>query len=241
MVKHNNETLGLRKESFRKNIISKRLSKKRLKIHQKINIIKKRFRTKRDLLFTDLDNKDNDDIISHEPVKNISKFDLFIFNEGNLKLGTSASNLVQWMSMSTSEEIPKNPFTNLPLIKVHRDECFKIAKNFLYKNKLSSPDSVDNKILEKKMQFFLYNEILRSNPQLMIILDTIEMDCYLAELHQFITFEEGQCYCYKCLQYFNEFAPSHQSREDINYVKYLGYILQSINLKIDDIKNKIEK
>ena len=153
--------LGLNKNNFILNVKSKRISKKRLKVHKSINVIKKKFKLWRYKHFFYLKNKDDIDLITHEPIKNIPLKDLLILNVNNMFYGISAYNLFKWISMFSWDTIPLNPFTNKSLNMYERHMCYCIAYNF---SKINNKLNYENLELFKKFNF---NEFYRINPYLL--------------------------------------------------------------------------
>ena len=242
MVKFDNKTLALRKDNFRVKIRSKRLSQRRLNIQRSLNSFKRNFKKKRLSMFEPLFNKDSNDIISMEPVKNISKYDLFVFDNGSLRTGTSASNMMKWLARSGGEEIPKNPFTNLPMKKENRHKCYRVAKRFLNKNKKTFPDSGDYQELENVLDTFEGYEYMRSNPHVNIMLRMAEIDRLLLEVRELAGNNNNVvCMCYRCLQLFDQFPPFNMPIPTALRLRDIGYRLEFLYDKIDDIESKISQ
>lgn len=239
MVKFIARTLGLNEDNFSIFTNSVRISKRRLKIQWKINSIKKKFRTRKQKYILNLENKNENDIITLEPINKISRFDLLILNINNKLFGISSSNLLKWMETYEWDEIPKNPFTNLPLLKVERKQCLKIAKNFLYHNLHLEHLNEENKRLKKLILNFSQKENYRRNPKLKIDLLSSILFSLQIESSILVGLSNIEDISYFDLQNFDEWCDPNTERNTILQVKGIGYMIQTINLKIEEIEEKI--
>ena len=171
MVKSNIDMLSLRKKNFKISVKSQRISKKRNTVHNRINIIKKNFLAKREEIYDKLENKDDVDIITRDPVKSIPQKDLYIYEYNNKKYGISSINLLRWMSKYDYDEIPVNPLNNIEMSELDRRECYKIAKKyyisnpFYYVNNLLTKENIEErKKLYKIIKRYSETEYYRLNP-----------------------------------------------------------------------------
>ena len=127
MVKY----LGITSNDFKLTTKSKRILKKRLKIHKSINTIKKKFKLYLTNRYKKLKNNLNDEIFTSEKVYMIPKSDLFIFTLSNGdKMGCRSSNLLKWINNYSFDIIPKNIFTNELMILSDIKKCIINAKNY---------------------------------------------------------------------------------------------------------------
>lgn len=128
MVKY----LGIRKSEFKINIKSKRILKERLKIHNSINIIKKKFKVFLKKRYNYLENNLDDEIFTTEKIYMIPKNDLFTFKLKNGKImGCRSSNLIKWIINYKYDMIPINIFTNELMTNSEVNRCIENCKNYL--------------------------------------------------------------------------------------------------------------
>ena len=153
-----NTTLGLNKDNFSVKIKSSRISKRRNIIHSKINIIKNKFKKKKVELFNIYHNKDDNDIITQYPVKDIPMKDILSININNKLYCTSASNLIKWMITYDVLDLPQHPLTRELIKKDIRKECYNIANNF---SKLNNHNDIE---LVKALVIFYNQEFYRKFP-----------------------------------------------------------------------------
>lgn len=191
MIKY--ECLGIRSINFKTKVKSKRLSKIRNKIHQRINCFKKKILKKRNKFYKILDN--DIDIITQEDIINIPKSDLLLLHVNNNNImGISASNLLKWMIQFDFDKIPKNPYTNKKLSKLERTMCYIHAQkyydtikkcNSYLINKLSEEEL---KELDDNLLKYLKIEYYRKYPEKMLC----NYDNIINELFIFLirTFED---------------------------------------------------
>ena len=241
MVKFFARTLGLNEDNFSINTTSVRISKRRLRIQWKINTIKKKFRIRKQKYIQNLENKDENDIITLEPVSKISRFDLLILNINNKLFGISSSNLLKWMETYEWDEIPKNPFTNLPLLKFERKQCLRIAKNFLFHNIHFAHLIEENESLQESILNFSEKETYRRNPRLKIDTYSSMLFSLKIELSFLLGIEiiNQEDISHSDLQNFDEWCHANTERDTILKVKGIGYMIQTIYLQIEEIEQKI--
>lgn len=241
MVKANCLSLGLNQQNFNNKLRSRRISSIRLKYQWRFNKLKRNFKKKRYNLIKNLTNKDSDDIITLEPIKNISKFDLFVLKANNLSFGVSASNLVKWMSTFNGDEIPKNPFTNLPLTKEERNECYKVAYDYFLRNSKIDSKSDENLRLLAKLTSFKSTDFFRRYPDVTILFYTTMVDQLERILCDIFDMQPGTSFCITCLKIFDQIVQEDVPEYLIERIKNIGYRLEQLYNKIDEIKLKIEQ
>ena len=242
MVKYNNKSLGLGKDNFCERVSSKRLSSKRLKIQSRINTLKYHFLKSHKRYYKGISNEN--DIITMDSVEDIPKDDLYVFKIRNLNMGTSACNLLKWLLRSSDDQIPKNPYTNKAMPKNERKNCLEIAERFLEKNKkcLGVSHYFKNKELEQEIRDFKRIEYLRTNPEINIKLYLQEINSLMLEVKYLRgDVKRDSYYCYCCLQSYEQIADNNTPQDVINRIKNIGYTLESIYYKIDEIRTKIRE
>jgi hypothetical protein len=232
-----NTTLGLNKNNFILKVRSRRISKRRNVIHNKINILKKSFKLKRQKIFDQFDNKDDNDMITMSPVKNISRFDLIRLNTGNKNNCTSASNLLKWMSTFKIATLPTHPITNEIIKKDKRKECYNIALNYYKYNIKYDEDLLISLTAFRKQEFFrkfpdilckFYKEYLRKlKTHVFSILNKTNKT----------NKTNNSCYCISCLQ--NPDVYENMSVNDKAILQSIGYKAEKYCEKINDLKEKI--
>ena len=149
-----NTTLGLNKDNFSIKIKSSRISKRRNIIHSKINIIKNKFKKKRVELFNIYHNKDDNDVITQYPVKDIPIKDILSININNKLYCTSASNLIKWMVTYDVLDLPQHPLTREFIKKDIRTECYNIANNFSKLNNNNDLELVNSLCIFYNQEFY---------------------------------------------------------------------------------------
>ncbi len=236
MVKINPRNLGINRINFKMKSRSKRISKIRLDIQFKINIIKYRFKKKRQQIFNNFSNNDSIDIISGTP---ISKFDLFNLSINHVNYAFSSSNLIKWMSTFYGDQIPSNPLTNLPIKIDDRKKCYKIALDFLIKNRKCNLNHNENEELSIKLEIFRQYEIFRCNPSLNVLVYQSIITQYENELYNLFECPVGFPFCIICLQNYDHWASEDTPPEIVRRIKKIGYSIESLNNKIIEIEDKI--
>ena len=229
--------LGLNKDNFIKNVISKRISKRRNKIHRTINTLKRKFKERRSKYFSYLTNKDDVDIITLEPIKNISIHDLFIFKKNNLYFGTSASNMLKWIYRFDFETIPTNPYTNLRFDKMERYYCYSVALNYYNKNKNICVDSK----LKVRLDSFKFNEKFRCYPNRIIDHYNMLINNYLGDVKYMCgEYDSYIVVCSNCMINYDLYANHNMPDDYIEEIKDIGYRIRSLEYKINEIYSKID-
>lgn len=241
MVKFIARTLGLNKDNFSICTNSIRISKRRLNIQWNINSLKKRFRSRKDKYIQNLENKDENDIITLFPISQISRFDLFTLVVNNKLMGISSSNLLKWMETFEWDEIPKNPFTNLPIFKLERKQCLTTAKKFLIHNLHLNHLDEENKKLKKSILNFSQKETYRRNPRLKIDIYSSMLFSLRIESSMLLglSISNHEDISYVDLQNFDEWCHPNTESDTILHIKGIGYMMQTVYLHIEEIEDKI--
>ena len=239
MINFISRTLGLNQDNFSINIYSSRISKRRLSIQWKINKLKRNFRVKKKEYFKNLDNKDEVDLITREPVNQISTHNLLVLSINNKQLGISASNLLRWLDTYEWDEIPKNPFTNTPLRKFERDECLSISKKFWLSNLNLKHLENENISLKNTIKSFKQKETYRQNPKLQINIFLSIIFSLKFELSTLLEVSYIENILYFELQNFDEWCHPDTEQDIILRVKSIGYMLEALEFQIQEIEDKI--
>lgn len=237
MVKINSRNLGINRINFKIKIKSKRISKIRLDIQFKINVIKYRFKKKKQQIFNNFSNNDSIDIIGGT---SISQFDLFNLNINHINYAFSSSNLIKWMSTFPGDTIPTNPITNLPIKIEDRNKCYLKAIEFFNKNKNCNLNDSENQKLSISLKIFKRYEIFRTNPHLNILMYQSLISHFEKELYDYFDCPPDYPFCIICLQNYDIWSPPNESEQFIRRIKTIGYTLENFNNKILEIQHKID-
>ena len=174
VAKKYNHCLAMGIDSFSTKIISKRLSKRRLKIHFKLNTIKKKFKNNLHNKYKYLKNKDDEDPITLQKINTIPLNNLFIYNLSNGEMmGANSSNLLKWLLTFEYDEFPKNIFTNEEMTYQQLWDCYNQSYNYYCNNMFFKqyyikkyPDKYKEKYeLTTALQTFYLKNMDRINPQ----------------------------------------------------------------------------
>lgn len=239
MINFISRTLGLNQDNFSINIYSSRISKRRLNIQWKINKLKRSFRIRKNKYFKNLDNKDEVDLITREPVNQISIHNLLVLNIDNKQLGISASNLLRWIDTYEWDEIPKNPFTNIPLRKFERNKCLLISKKFWLSNLNLKHLEDENISLKNTIRSLKQKETYRQNPKLQIDIFLSIIFSLKFELSTLLEISYLEDILYFDLQNFDDWCHPNTEHHIILRVKSIGYMLEALEFQIQEIEDKI--
>lgn len=215
MVKY----LGITSGDFKLNIKSKRIIKKRLKIHKSINTIKKKFKLFLINRYKNLRNNLDDEIFTTEKVYMIPKKDLFIITLSNGdKMGCRSTNLLKWINNYSYIEIPKNIFTNEIMVNSDIKKCIYNVKK--YANLIKKEDLNKYNELITMINSVTFKNKNRLNPE--IKLKDIE-DKILFHYNSFQEFLIEKCNTSYWVKFFYN--------KDIKTVDGINYLLSSIRNK----------
>ena len=173
ITKKFNHCLAIRTDYFNSTIKSKRLSRYRLNIHFKLDIIKRKFRNKLKNRYKYLKNADDDDPITIQSINTIPPNNLYVYNLTNgEKMGINCASLLKWITTFEYDEFPKNIYTNQEMTSHELLECYNQAYNYYCNNIFFKkyyiekyPEKyIEKQELEHTMHEFYHKNIDRMNP-----------------------------------------------------------------------------
>ena len=239
--------IGLMEKQFNINIKSKRILKKRLKVHSAINTIKKKFKKHLKNRYSFLKNNLDDELFSCEKVYMIPKDNLMnIKMSNNQIMGCKATNLLKWYNTFDYYKIPRNIFTNNYDINSNVEKCINKVDKYINKYKIKDKNLINSlvnlKIINKqrksipnnlklcenyvffhynKLKFYLVENCNFSNyfkNKIPSTIDSIEFILLGCNLSNLSSFDKDIVGLYK-----------HKILRSITKYKFLFYIRNDIN------------